>query len=314
MKFLRLYFTLFCKGVAMGAADVVPGVSGGTIAFISGIYEQLLDAIGSFNLTALKVLRTRGVAAFWQYIQGTFLSVLLSGILLSIATFARLLTYLLNHHPLLVWGFFFGLIVASVVYIWRQIPLRSLTCWIALVVGTGAVMLIAFAPHLHIPEGSLPHPLYIFGAGALAICAMILPGISGSFVLLLLGIYPVILDAVVDANWWVLALFVAGCATGLLVFSRFLRWLLEHFYSLTLSVLTGFLVGSLVVVWPWQRLIMESRTDPGQEYAKTQLFWPSDYAQVAGESQWLAVVGFMIVGFSLVLILEYAGGSRRDRL
>ena len=314
MKFLHRYFSLFCKGLAMGAADVVPGVSGGTIAFISGIYEQLLDAIGSFNLTALKVLRTRGVTAFWIYIQGTFLSVLLSGILLSIATFARLLTYLLNHHPLLVWGFFFGLIVASVVYIWRQIPLRSLTCWIALVAGAGAVLLIAFAPHLHMPEGSLPHPFYIFGAGALAICAMILPGISGSFILLMLGIYPVILDAVVDANWWILMVFVAGCAVGLLVFSRFLRWLLERFHSLTLSVLTGFLVGSLVVVWPWQRLIMEPKINLEQAYAKPQLFWPSDYAQTVGDSQWLAVVGFMIFGFSLVLVLEYAGGSRRDRL
>ncbi len=297
----------------MGAADVVPGVSGGTIAFISGIYEQLLSAIGSFNLGALRVLRNQGIGACWQTIQGTFLTVLLSGILLSVATFARLLTYLLNEHPLLVWGFFFGLIVASVIYIWRQIQMRSIACWLLLLVGTGVVLGTTFVPHINIPAESVPHPAHIFGAGMVAICAMILPGISGSFILLLLGMYPVILSAVVRADFSVLILFAAGCATGLLAFSRFLYWLLMRFHNLTLSLLTGFLVGSLAVVWPWKQSVL-THTDAGQALQQPHLYWPTTYAEAVGDPQYLAVLASMVFGLSLVLMLEYVGGSQQKQL
>jgi putative membrane protein len=314
MDFLRRYFALFCKGVAMGAADVVPGVSGGTIAFISGIYEQLLGAIGSFNLTALKILRRQGLRAFWQHVQGTFLTVLFSGILLSVATFAHLLEYLLVNHPLLVWGFFFGLIVASVIYIWRQISVHSIAGWLLLAVGAGLVLASAFAPHVQIEAGFVPHPLTIFGAGMLAICAMILPGVSGSFILLLLGMYPVILSAVVRVDLTVLLTFVAGCATGLLLFSRLLHWLLTCFHNLTLALLTGFLVGSLAVVWPWQQLKLAPEDEPGQAHGTAQLLWPWDYADAVGDPQFLLVVCLMIVGLSLVLALEYVGGGQRDKL
>ncbi len=314
MDFIRRYFALFCKGVAMGAADVVPGVSGGTIAFISGIYEQLLGAIGSFNLAALKVLRYQGVNAFWQHVQGTFLSVLLGGILLSVATFAHLLEYLLVTHPLPVWGFFFGLIIASVVYIWRQAPVRGGLCWLLLVLGAGLVLLSAFAPHGQIPEGTSPHPLIIFGAGMLAICAMILPGVSGSFILLLLGMYPVILGAVVHFQPWIVLSFVAGCGAGLLMFSRLLYWLLKRFYGPTLALLTGFLVGSLAVVWPWKQLKVGSGDELDRAHASTQLYWPWDYAQTVGEPQTLTVVALMVVGLALVLVLEYVGRGQRDSL
>ncbi len=293
----------------MGAADVVPGVSGGTIAFISGIYEQLLQAIQAVNPGALKVLFRQGFAAFWLHIHGTFLAVLVSGILLSAISFARLLSYVLAHFPLLVWGFFFGLIVGSVIYVWRQIPVRGLPCWLLLVLGAGIVLTTAFAPQVQIQ----PTPLNIFGAGMLAICAMILPGISGSFILLLLGMYPVILDAVAETELSILAIFVGGCVTGLLLFSRFLSWLLTRFHNFTLATLTGFLVGSLAVVWPWKRL--ELTTDEATHtVTSTHLLLPSSYAQTIGDSQWLAVLGLMTAGLLLVLVLEYAGGERRARL
>lgn len=292
----------------MGAADVVPGVSGGTIAFISGIYAQLLHAIQAVNPDALRILFRQGFAAFWLRIDGTFLVVLISGILLSVVTFARLLSYVLAHFPLLVWGFFFGLIVGSVIYIWRQIPVRGLACWCLLLLGAGAVFSTAFASQAQIE----PTPLNLFGAGMLAICAMILPGISGSFILLLLGMYPVILGAVAEPELSVLAIFAGGCVTGLLLFSRLLSWLLARFHNFTLATLTGFLVGSLAVVWPWKEAVVT----PGEAIGavtRTHLMLPSGYAQTVGESQWLAVLGLMAVGLLLVLILEYVG-ERRARL
>jgi putative membrane protein len=302
MDFARKYFSLFCKGVAMGAADVVPGVSGGTIAFISGIYEQLLRAICAFNVPALKVLKTEGFVSFWNHVHGTFVCVLFSGILLSIVTFARLISHLLEHYPLPLWGFFFGLIVASVSHVWQQIPVRGFKCWIAMLLGTGVVLGIAFSPHIQLQ----PSPLSIFGAGMLAICAMILPGISGSFILLILGVYPVILGAITNFDLAVLAIFVAGCLSGLMFFSRFLIWLLGRFHNLTMAVLTGFLIGSLAVVWPWQRL--DPVTDAGVSTPSgSQLFWPSSYARELGDPQWLLVIILMTTGFLLVLTLEYAG-------
>lgn len=297
----------------MGAADVVPGVSGGTIAFISGIYEQLLGAISSFNLNALKVLRGQGIQAFWVHVQGTFLTVLFTGILLSVATFARVLQYLLVHHPLLVWGFFFGLIVASVVYIWRQISGHSIGGWLLLLTGAGLVLASLYTPQVKIEAGLIPHPLTIFGAGMLAISAMILPGVSGSFILLLLGMYPVILSAVVRVDLTVLLTFVAGCATGLLLFSRLLYWLLTRFQNLTLALLTGFLIGSLAVVWPWQQFKVAPEDESGQAHGTVQLFWPWDYADAVGDSQFLLVVCLMVAGLSLVLALESVSGGQRDK-
>lgn len=290
----------------MGAADVVPGVSGGTIAFISGIYEQLISAIKALNMAAFVEWKTHGFWAFWAHVHGRFLVTLLSGIVLSIATFARILAHLLAHYPLLVWGFFFGLIAGSVVFIWRQIPQRGPACWLLLGLGASVVALTAFAPHAVIE----PTPWFIFGAGMLAICAMILPGISGSFILVLLGLYPVILDAVAHANVSVLSYFVAGCITGILLFSRLLFWLLSQYRHYTLAVLTGFLVGSLVVVWPWQQIHHEG--SPLHGVASLQLLSPVGYGQLVGDSQWLPVVVLMTIGVVLVSALEGAGGLRQD--
>lgn len=303
MRGLRAYFVLFLKGMAMGAADVVPGVSGGTIAFISGIYEELLSSIRACTPLALVSLFRDGPQIFWRRINGTFLSVLFSGILFSVATLARLIVYLLDHQPLLLWSFFFGLIVASILFIWRQLRRKGVWEYVFLLLGLCAALTSAFSPAVQL-EPTMP---VVFGAGMLAICAMILPGISGSFILLLLGMYSVILGAVSAADFSLLAIFTLGCVAGLMVFSRLLSWLLSRFHGLTLSVLTGFLTGSLVMVWPWR----ESAMAVGDGHsAGLHLLTPVQYAQVLGDSRLPAALGLMLVGFMLVLLLEYAGGRR----
>ena len=289
--------------MAMGAADVVPGVSGGTIAFISGIYEELLSSIRACTPLALVSLFRDGPEIFWGRINGTFLSVLFGGILFSVATLARLITYLLEHQSLLLWSFFFGLIVASILFIWRQLRRKGLWEYVFLLLGLCAALASAFSPTVQL-EPTMP---IVFGAGMLAICAMILPGISGSFILLLLGMYSVILGAVSTANFSLLAIFALGCVAGLMIFSRLLSWLLSRFHGLTLSALTGFLTGSLVMVWPWR----ESTMAVGEGHATgLHLLAPSQYAQVLGDAQLPAVLGLMLVGFILVLLLEYVGGRR----
>ena len=303
MRDLRAYFVLFLKGMAMGAADVVPGVSGGTIAFISGIYEELLRSIRACTPLALASLFRDGPKVFWRRINGTFLSVLFSGILVSIATLARLIAYLLEHQPLLLWSFFFGLIVASILFIWRQLLRKGFWEYLFLLLGLCAALASAFAPHVQLE----PTLLIVFGAGMLAICAMILPGISGSFILLLLGMYSVILGAVTAADFSLLAIFALGCVTGLMVFSRLLSWLLRRFHGVTLSLLTGFLAGSLAMVWPWR----ESTITANKGHADAlHLLAPSQYAQAVGDAQLPAALGLMVVGFTLVLLLEYVGGRR----
>ncbi|MDF1831578.1 MAG: DUF368 domain-containing protein [Porticoccaceae bacterium] len=303
MNNFSTYLVLFLKGMAMGAADVVPGVSGGTIAFISGIYEELLRSIRACTPLALVSLFRDGPRVFWRRINGTFLVVLFSGILLSILTLAKFITHFLHEHPLLLWSFFFGLIVGSIVLIWQQLEHKSVWEYLSLLSGLCAALAAAFAPPVQ-PE---PTFLSVFGAGMLAICAMILPGISGSFILLLLGMYSVILGAISRADLSLLAIFSLGCVVGLMVFSRFLSWLLKRFYGVTLSVLTGFLAGSLVMVWPWKY----STLGTDKEYADAlHLLLPSQYEQAAGDAQLFAVLSLMAVGFAVVIILEYIGNKR----
>ena len=289
----------------MGAADVVPGVSGGTIAFISGIYEELLRSIRACTPFALASLFSDGPKVFWRRINGTFLSVLFSGVLFSIATLARLITYLLDHQPLPLWSFFFGLIVASILFIWRQLDRKGLGEYLFLLLGLCAALTSAFAPSVQLE----PTLLVVFGAGMLAICAMILPGISGSFILLLLGMYSVILEAVSSADLPMLSIFALGCVAGLMLFSRLLSWLLSRFHGVTLSMLTGFLTGSLVMVWPWRESVITA--DKGHTGA-LHLLTPAQYTQLAGDAQLSAALGLMVVGFVLVLLLEYIGTRRRS--
>ena len=286
--------TVAFKGMCMGAADVIPGVSGGTIAFIMGIYAELLDSIKSVNGEALKLLLKGKIGAFWKHINGTFLASLFAGILISVFSLAKLMKYLLEFHPVPLWSFFFGLILASAVYILKGLDKWSIRNIISLLVGVAIGAFICLAS-----PGQTPDALwFIFLSGAIAICAMILPGISGSFILLLLGKYAFVMEAVSTLNIPVLVVFAAGACIGIVCFSHFLSWLLKKFYMLTIALLSGFMIGSLLKVWPWKV--------PGAQEGFDYPALPGTIEQVTGaDPQRLMSIGFMVLGLAIVLLIEF---------
>ena len=236
----RNYLLLVLRGCAMGAADVVPGVSGGTIAFITGIYEELIDSIKSIDLQALKMLFSLRIADFWKKINGNFLISVILGIGISIFSLAKLMTWLLAHHPLYIWSFFFGLIIASSLLVGKEIKTWNVFTILSLLAGACAAYTITVATPAETPNTWW----FILLSGAIAICAMILPGISGAFILLLMGKYSFILGAVSNLNIPVLLLFAVGAIAGIISFSHLLSWLLKNYHTLTVSLLTGFIDGS----------------------------------------------------------------------
>ena len=286
--------TVAFKGICMGAADVIPGVSGGTIAFIMGIYGELLDSIKSVNGEAFKLLFSGKISAFWKHINGTFLASLFTGILISVFSIAKLMKYLLEFHPVPLWSFFFGLILASAVYILKGLDKWSLQNIISLLAGVAIGAFICLAS-----PGQTPDALwFIFLSGAIAICAMILPGISGSFILLLLGKYAFVMEAVSTLNIPVLVVFAAGACIGIVCFSHFLSWLLKKFYMLTIALLSGFMIGSLLKVWPWKV--------PGAQEEFDFPALPGTFEQVTGsDPQLLMSIGFMVLGLAIVLLIEF---------
>ena len=239
----------------MGAADVVPGVSGGTVAFITGIYDELLGALSRIPEAVLLMLQGQ-VKRAWQLANINFLLILFSGILLSVLSLARLITWLLETQPIALWSFFFGLILVSCYLVGRDIQRWQLSRWLAFSGGAGFAWWITVAS----PITWGHDPLSLFAAGAIAICAMILPGISGSFILVLMGLYPTVILAVKQLDLSVLAIFAAGCLFGLLAFARLLRAALQQFRDLTLALLTGIMFGSLNKIWPWKNTL-SWRTD-----------------------------------------------------
>jgi putative membrane protein len=325
---LKQYTLIALKGVAMGAADAVPGVSGGTIAFISGIYEELITTIGNVNFSLISTLRKQGFMAFWKQLNGGFLLALLSGIILSFVSFMRLAKYLLEHHPILIWSFFFGLIIASIIYVGKQIKKWSLVAIIALIMGAAIAYFITTLASL----GSNENSYFLFFAGAIAICAMILPGISGSFILVILGAYKTLSDAIHDLDIKKLLLFTAGAVVGLLSFSKLLKWLFKHHENTTLALLTGFIIGSLNKIWPWKEtvtvfskesglvgplsdhsqmgtLTIHQQTIGDFESLKVALeksVSPSFYSEInnGADPQVLYAVLFTVIGFLTIFILE----------
>lgn len=299
---LKEYILLFSKGVAMGAADVVPGVSGGTIAFITGIYEELLNSIRSVNGEAVKLLFKFKLADLWKHINGNFLVVLLSGILFSIALLARVVLYLLTNYPEMLWSFFFGLIVASALVVSKKISRWTPGVILAGLLGTAVAYYITVATPTQSPEAYW----FIFLSGAIAICAMILPGISGSFLLVLLAKYEFILNAVKDFKISIIAVFGLGCITGILMFSHILNWMLNRYHNLTIALLTGFMVGSLNKVWPWKQTL-ETYTDRHGEVKPLvqQNILPGAYETIVGREPYL-VYGILlaIFGFMLVYLID----------
>jgi putative membrane protein len=301
---LLQYLVITLKGIAMGAADVVPGVSGGTIAFISGIYEELLTSISSVNLATFKLLKTKGMSAAWKAINGNFLLALIIGIFISIVSLSKLISYLLEHKPILVWSFFFGLVVASILYIAKQISNWNVLTVFLLITGAVLAYYITTLQPL-ISENS--SPLFLFLAGALAICAMILPGISGAFILVLLGAYKPVLDAIHNKDFKLLAILAAGAIVGLLSFSKILKWLFDHYRNLTLAVLTGFILGSLNKIWPWKETLTWRVNSHGINVPfNEQSILPNSFN---GDPQLLMAILLAVVGFGIIILLEKIANS-----
>lgn len=248
MRSIKEYFVLLLKGIAMGSADVVPGVSGGTIAFITGIYEELLKSIKSVDGNAIRLLSRFKIKEFWEHINGNFLITLVTGIAISIFSLAKLISFLLDKYPILVWSFFFGLIIIAALIVARDIEKKN---WKAIFAGISGVA-IAYFITSSTPAETSEAWWFILLSGAIGICAMILPGISGAFILLILGKYEFIMEAVKNLDIPIILIFILGCIIGLLSFARVISWFLNHFQSITVAVLAGFMIGSLNKVWPWK--------------------------------------------------------------
>ncbi|MDP2531350.1 DUF368 domain-containing protein [Photobacterium damselae subsp. piscicida] len=292
----------FLKGMAMGAADVVPGVSGGTIAFITGIYDTLLESIRRINPKLITVLKEKGIKGAFEHINGTFLIALFAGILTSIFTLARFITWMLHTHPIPLWSFFFGLIIVSVIHMFKQVDRWALTRFITVILGA------AFAYGITVvnPVSMDPTPVNIVIAGAIAICAMILPGISGSFILLLLGMYAPILGAAKSMDVVTLGLFAMGCVVGLLTFSHVLSWILRNYRDIALTFLTGLIIGTLGKIWPWKETLTWRINSHGEQVPLVeQNLSPFNFEHVTGQP---ALLGYaiiaMILGIAIVWGLE----------
>ena len=307
----REYITLFFKGMAMGGADVVPGVSGGTIAFITGIYQTLLDSIKSVDAAALRLLIKGRVRDFWQHINGGFLVTLFAGIAVSILTLAKLIAYLLEHYPIQLWSFFFGLVIIAAYLVAKEIGQWSIGVFVAAALGIAIAYYITLATPAETPTSLW----FIFLSGAVAICAMILPGISGSFILLILGKYAFILEAVNERNFAVIAVFGLGCVVGILTFARIISWLLDRYHDVAVALLAGFMIGSLGKIWPWKEVVLTRLDSHGEEIPfVTRNVLPAQFEQLTGQEALLGyAILFMLVGFLLVLGIERVANYQQKK-
>ena len=289
----------------MGAADAVPGVSGGTIAFITGIYEELIYSLKQCSVSALKVLFSSGLKAAWQHINGSFLVALFGGILISILTVSRVVLFLLDNHPILLWSFFFGLILAAVWSVIRHIEKWKVSILVAFLLGVVSAFYVTTITPTTIETSNT----IVFLSGMIAICAMILPGISGSFILLLLGMYAPMLTAVKELQYITLSIFAAGCVTGLLSFSHVLNWMFTHFKTMTLALLGGFMLGSLNKVWPWKQTLETMIDRHGKEIPVVQNnILPHTFENIHSQpSQLWYAITFMLLGLIMVVVLEKVG-------
>jgi len=296
------YSLLFFKGMGMGAADVVPGVSGGTIAFITGIYEELVSSIKSVDIKALKLIVKFKFRLFWNKINGNFLLALFSGILFSIFSLAKLLEWLMANHPVLIWSFFFGLLIASAIVVIKKIRKWDAARVIALLAGIAIMYVIT----LFTPAETTNAYWYIFLTGAIAISAMVLPGISGAFILLILGKYQFVLSAVSELDIPVLLVFGLGVISGLLSFANILSWLFRRYHDLTISVLAGFIIGSLNKIWPWKETVSQLVDSHGETVPLIQHnIMPHLYeARTGSDPLVLPAVALMLAAFLIVIVLD----------
>ncbi len=302
MRKIQDYLLLLVKGIGMGAADVVPGVSGGTIAFITGIYEELINSVKNIDIEALKLLLRLRLRLFWNRINGNFLLAVFGGILLSVFSLARLLEWLMQEHPVLIWSFFFGLILASAFVVTRKIGSWNAATVSGLIAGAAVMFLITRFTPVHTTDAWW----YVFLAGAIAICAMVLPGISGAFILLLLGKYQYILGAVGELNIPVLLIFGLGVVCGLLSFANLLAWLFHKYHDLTISVMSGFIIGSLNKIWPWKETLTTTVNSHGETIPVLQKnIMPGAFAEITGsEPAIIPAVLLMVLAVIIVLVLD----------
>ena len=298
----RDHIPITLKGMAMGAADVIPGVSGGTIAFIAGIYQELIDSIKSINFRTLRLLLTGKLSDFWKAVNGNFLFSLLLGIGISILSLAKGMQYLLDHQPVLIWSFFFGLIVASAIYVGKGVKEWKAGTVVSLLLGTA----VAYVITIITPAEANTGYGFIFLSGAVAICAMILPGISGSFILVLMGMYRYILEALTTFNAPVILTFLVGAGVGIVLFSNLLSWLLKRYYTATIAVLAGFMIGSLNKVWPWKHVTETFIDRHGEIKPLTEVnMMPGNYFELTGHSAQLSYALLMAaLGFVLIFAIE----------
>ncbi len=306
LKVSRLFsffqWSTFFKGIAMGAADVVPGVSGGTVAFITGIYSDIIEALNAISFKLLRTFKSQGLVGVWQTIRGPFLVSLGCGVALSIISLAKIITWLLEHYPPLVWSFFLGLVVASALVMVKQVRGWDIARLFFILLG----FLCGLAVTRLVPSTGEESSLYVFFSGFIAICAMILPGISGSFILLILGMYSFILEALITIELKTIVIFSLGCLTGLLSFARVLKWLFHHYHYLTMCFLIGILWGSINKLWPWKEVLDSVVNRHGKVVPLVEKnISPGSYFEITGGEPFLMYsVFFMVVGFVFVWGME----------
>lgn len=310
MNSFKKYGLNYLKGMAMGAADIVPGVSGGSIALIAGIYQQLLDSINAFNLDNLLLLKSFQIKELYARVNGNFLLSLVLGILTSIFALSQVITYLMEEHPIPLWSFFCGLILVSAFLILKNIQRWTLGVLVALALGTIFAWWVTNLPPTTTPDAHW----FTFVSGAIAICAMILPGISGSFILLILGKYETILLAVSQKDFFTLGLFAFGCLVGILSFSRVVAFLLKRYYATTIGLLSGFMLGSVNELWPWKLVTSWRTSSKGKQVPfLTENILPGDYlAQVGQHPQIGWAIGAFFFGIGLVLFIEWLANKLQE--
>jgi putative membrane protein len=297
------YFFIFLKGFAMGAANVIPGVSGGTIAFITGIYERLIDALKSFDLTAIRYLLKFDIAGFCKHVDLAFLAALGIGVVTSVLTLAKLLKYAFVAHPTWVGAFFFGLIFASIFSVGKMVKHWRVTEVLALVVGLAVAISLAFMNQ----AGENTHAAYLVVCGVASMCSMIIPGISGSFILILMGNYQlIVIDAVNNLRQMnfadslpILIPVGIGAVLGLVTLSHVLSWLFKRYHDTAVSLITGFVAGSLLIIWPW-KTVLKSIIFKGKE---KPISWQREFPDIMISDTWIAFA-WLALGIALIVLME----------
>jgi len=297
----------FLNGLAMGAANVIPGVSGGTIALITGIYERLINSIKRCDPKAMKMVLKGQIADAWEYVDGRFLMALMAGVAISIVSLARLFEYLLEHHERLTMAFFFGLILLSIVFVAKRITAWTPSIWLALLIGSAVAIGIA----LLAPANENNSFFYVFLCGVAAISSMILPGLSGSFVLIIMGNYALVLGAINTFDLGIIIPLALGCGFGLIAFSHILSWVFKHYANHTLAIMTGFVIGSLVVIWPWKDTLTEQVIRDGKPPKEVVTGYSWQMPSLASAETWIAIALMVLGAVSIVVMERVAGGTEK---